>query len=61
VLRGSFVHQKSQENFERRTRQRVNAWDATPADFVDMLLQYLEKHIAPGVGMRAVKWHMAPV
>ncbi|RPD52149.1 ribosomal protein S10 [Lentinus tigrinus ALCF2SS1-6] len=61
VLRGPFVHKKSQENFERRTHKRVvKAWDAHP-DAVDMLVQYLEKHIAPGVGMRAVKWHRAPV
>ena len=61
VLRGPFVHKKSQENFERRTHRRVvKAWDAHP-DVVDMLVQYLEKHIAPGVGMRAVKWQRAPV
>ncbi|TFK87128.1 ribosomal protein S10 [Polyporus arcularius HHB13444] len=61
VLRGPFVHKKSQENFERKTHKRVvKAWDAHP-DVVDMLVQYLEKHIAPGVGMRAVKWRRAPV
>ena len=26
-----------------------------------MLVQYLEKHIAPGVGLRTVKWQRAPV
>ncbi|KAI0739487.1 ribosomal protein S10 [Daedaleopsis nitida] len=61
VLRGPFVHKKSQENFERRTHKRVvKAWDAHP-DVVNMLVQYLEKHIAPGVGMRTVKWQRAPV
>ncbi|KAI0363699.1 ribosomal protein S10 [Pilatotrama ljubarskyi] len=61
VIRGPFVHKKSQENFERRTHKRViKAWDAHP-DVVDMLVQYLEKHLAAGVGMRAVKWTRAPV
>ncbi|KAI1787480.1 ribosomal protein S10 [Ganoderma leucocontextum] len=61
VLRGPFVHKKSQENFERRTHKRVvKAWDANP-EVVDMLVQYLEKHVAPGVGLRTVKWRRAPV
>lgn len=61
VLRGPFVHKKSQENFERKTHKRlVKAWDADP-EVVDMLVQYLEKHIAPGVGLRTVKWQRAPV
>ena len=61
VLRGPFVHKKSQENFERKTHKRVvKAWDANP-EVVDMLVQYLEKHIAPGVGLRTVKWQRAPV
>ncbi|KAI0349835.1 ribosomal protein S10 [Trametes cingulata] len=61
VIRGPFVHKKSQENFERRTHKRlIKAWDAHP-DVVDMLIQYLEKHLAAGVGMRTVKWTRAPV
>ncbi|KAI0631594.1 ribosomal protein S10 [Trametes polyzona] len=61
VIRGPFVHKKSQENFERRTHKRViKAWDAHP-DVVDMLVQYLEKHLAAGVGLRTVKWTRAPV
>ena len=61
VLRGPFVHKKSQENFERRTHKRVvKAWDANP-EVVDMLVQYLQRHIAPGVGLRTVQWKRAPV
>ncbi|CDO70677.1 hypothetical protein BN946_scf184761.g15 [Trametes cinnabarina] len=61
VLRGPFVHKKSQENFERRTHKRVlKAWDAHP-EAVELLVQYLEKHIAAGVGMRVVRWTRAPV
>lgn len=61
VIRGPFVHKKSQENFERRTHKRaIKAWDADP-EVVDMLVQYLEKHLAAGVGLRTVKWARAPV
>ncbi|KAI0819701.1 ribosomal protein S10 domain-containing protein [Trametes gibbosa] len=61
VIRGPFVHKKSQENFERRTHKRlIKAWDANP-EAVDMLVQYLEKHLGAGVGFRAVKWTRAPV
>ena len=61
VPRSNFIFKKSQENFERKTHKRVvKAWDANP-EVVDMLVQYLEKHIAPGVGLRTVKWQRAPV
>ncbi|KAI8995202.1 ribosomal protein S10 [Trametes punicea] len=61
VLRGPFVHKKSQENFERRTHKRlIKAWDAHP-ETVGLLVQYVEKHIAAGVGMRVVQWTRAPV
>ena len=61
VPRGPFVHKKTQENLEHRTHRRtVTAWDAHP-DVIDMLVQYLERHVASGVGMRAVKWQRAPV
>lgn len=61
VLRGPFAHKKSQENFERRTHKRVlKAWDAHP-EVVRVLVQYLERHVVPGVGMRAVRWERAPV
>ncbi|RPD58299.1 hypothetical protein L227DRAFT_587249 [Lentinus tigrinus ALCF2SS1-6] len=53
VLRGPFVHKKTHKRV-------VKAWDAHP-DVVDMLVQYLQKHVAPGVGMRAVKWRRASV
>ena len=55
------MHKKTQENLEHRTHRRaVKGWDAHP-DVVDMLVQYLERHVASGVGMRAVKWQRAPV
>ncbi|KAI0328938.1 ribosomal protein S10 [Cubamyces sp. BRFM 1775] len=61
VIRAPFIYKKSQENFERRTHKRmIKAWDANP-EVVDMLVAYLEKHAAAGVGLRVVKWTRAPV
>ncbi|KAF7795287.1 hypothetical protein EIP86_006441 [Pleurotus ostreatoroseus] len=61
VLRGPFVHKKSQENFERRTYKRViKAWDAD-GEVVARWVRYLEKNLVPGVGMRVVRWERAPV
>ncbi|KAI6127080.1 ribosomal protein S10 domain-containing protein, partial [Pisolithus sp. B1] len=61
VIRGPFVHKKSQENFERRVHKRaIKAWDADP-EIVNMWVKYLRKHMMPGVGMRVTKWERAPV
>ncbi|KAH7886639.1 ribosomal protein S10 domain-containing protein [Phlebopus sp. FC_14] len=61
VLRGPFVHKKSQENFERRVHKRViKAWDAHP-EVVDMWVKYLVKHQMPGVGIRVTRWERAPL
>lgn len=61
VIRGPFVHKKSQENFERRTHKRlIKAWDAD-MEVVDRWVKYLEEHLMPGVGIRVVRWHRAPV
>ena len=61
VLRGPFVHKKSQENFERRVHKRViKAWDADPV-VVDRWVRYLRKHQMPGVGIRVTTWERAPL
>ncbi|KAH9939708.1 ribosomal protein S10 [Epithele typhae] len=61
VIRGPFVHKKSQENFERVTHKRaLKAFDAHP-DVVEVLVQYVERHVPPGVGVRCVRWDRAPV
>ncbi|KIM64488.1 hypothetical protein SCLCIDRAFT_1213310 [Scleroderma citrinum Foug A] len=61
VIRGPFVHKKSQENFERRVHKRaIKAWDAN-SEVVDMWVKYLRKHMMPGVGMRVTRWERAPV
>ncbi|KAG8215801.1 ribosomal protein S10 domain-containing protein [Butyriboletus roseoflavus] len=52
VLRGPFIHKKSQENFERRVHKRViKAWDADPVISGQM----------PGVGIRVTTWERAPL
>ncbi|KAG6373585.1 ribosomal protein S10 domain-containing protein [Boletus reticuloceps] len=61
VLRGPFVHKKSQENFERRVHKRViKAWDAD-ALIVDRWVRYLRTHQLPGVGIRVTTWERAPL
>ncbi|KAF9242799.1 ribosomal protein S10 domain-containing protein [Melanogaster broomeanus] len=61
VIRGPFVHKKSQENFERRVHKRViKAWDADP-EVVDRWVKYLRKHQMPGVGIRVTRWERAPL
>ncbi|KAL4072008.1 ribosomal protein S10 domain-containing protein [Scleroderma yunnanense] len=61
VIRGPFVHKKSQENFERRVHKRaIKAWDADP-DVVNMWVNYLRKHMMPGIGMRVTRWERAPI
>ncbi|KZV63059.1 hypothetical protein PENSPDRAFT_758282 [Peniophora sp. CONT] len=61
VIRGPFVHKKSQENFERRVHKRaITAYDADP-EVVDRMMLYLKKHSMAGVGMRVARWHRVPV
>lgn len=61
VLRGPFIHKKSQENFERRVHKRIiKAWDADPV-VVDRWVRYLRKHQMPGVGIRVTTWERAPL
>jgi ribosomal protein S10 len=56
VPRGSFIHKKSQENFERVTLRRlIQIQDAHPAA-VEVWLAYLRKHQYYGVGMKANVW-----
>ncbi|PVF97199.1 hypothetical protein CPB86DRAFT_760796 [Serendipita vermifera] len=56
VLRGPFVHKKSQENWERKTHKRaIKVWDCDPA-LLKGWLAYLERHGVEGVGMRITRW-----
>lgn len=61
VIRGPFVHKKSQENFERRVHKRaIKAWDAD-SEVVTVWVKYLRKHMMSGVGMRVTRWERASV
>ncbi|KAJ7280371.1 hypothetical protein C8J57DRAFT_1302439 [Mycena rebaudengoi] len=61
VLRGPFVHKKSQENFERKVHRRgLMVWDAD-SEVVERWFKYLRRHAMGGVGMRCVKWERMPI
>jgi small subunit ribosomal protein S10 len=61
VLRGPFVHKKSQENFERKVHRRgLKAYDADP-EVVELWFKYLQRHAMGGVGMRCVRWERMPM
>lgn len=57
VPRGSFIHKKSQENFERKTLRRlVQIKDGNP-ETVQIWLAFLKKHAYYGIGMKANVWN----
>ncbi|CAG8796974.1 19745_t:CDS:2 [Cetraspora pellucida] len=56
VIRGPFVHKKSQENFERKTHKRLLVIKDTNRAVVDRWLWYLTQNCPPGVGMRVTLW-----
>lgn len=61
VLKGPFVHKKSQENFQRRVHKRViKVWDAD-IEVVDRWLHFLRIHSMGGVGMRAEIYRNLPL
>jgi small subunit ribosomal protein S10 len=61
VLKGPFVHKKSQENFERRIHKRViKVWDADVA-VVERWLHFLRVHCMNGVMMRAEIYRHFPL
>jgi small subunit ribosomal protein S10 len=61
VLRGPFVHKKSQENWEKKVYKRaVKVWDCDRA-LLDGWLKYLENHGMGGVGMRITRWEWVPM
>ncbi|KAH7321878.1 ribosomal protein S10 domain-containing protein [Rhexocercosporidium sp. MPI-PUGE-AT-0058] len=61
VPRGSFVHKKSQENFERRTVRRLIQIRDGEAQAQELWLAFLRKHAYYGVGMKANVWEFAGV
>lgn len=56
VPRDSFIHKKSQENFERITLRRlIQIQDGHP-ETVELWLAFLRKHAYYGIGMKANVW-----
>lgn len=61
VPRSTFVHKKSQENFERITLRRlIQIRDGNP-ESVQIWLAFLQKHAYYGVGMKANVWEFSPL
>lgn len=61
MIKGPFVHKKSQENFERRVHKRViKVWDADVA-VVERWLHFLRVHCMDGVTMRAEIYRHFPL
>jgi ribosomal protein S10 len=56
VPRGSFIHKKSQENFERKTlRRMIQIKDGHP-ETVELWLSFLKENAYYGIGMKANIW-----
>ncbi|CAG8524113.1 17051_t:CDS:2 [Acaulospora morrowiae] len=56
VIRGPFVHKKSQENFERKTHKRLLTIRDTDREVVERWLWYLTRNCPAGVGMKVTLW-----
>lgn len=53
TIRGPFIHAKSKDNWERKTRSRIiKAWDCTPEVF-ELLVSLAEKYAIPNLEMKA--------
>ncbi|KAK0099676.1 mitochondrial 37S ribosomal protein rsm10 [Cadophora gregata] len=61
VPRGSFIHKKSQENFERRTLRRLIQIRDGEAEAQELWLAFLRKHAYYGVGMKANVWEFSSI
>ncbi|KAG4414238.1 hypothetical protein IFR04_012644 [Cadophora malorum] len=61
VPRGSFIHKKSQENFERRTVRRLIQIRDGEAQAQELWLAFLRKHAYYGVGMKANVWEFSGI
>lgn len=59
VPRGSFIHKKSQENFERRTVRRLVQIKDGDAETQEIWLAFLRKHAYYGIGMKANVWEFS--
>jgi ribosomal protein S10 len=61
VPKGSFIHKKSQENFERKTLRRlIQIKDGAP-ETVEVWLAFVKKYAYYGIGMKANIWEFEKV
>jgi ribosomal protein S10 len=56
VPKGSFIHKKSQENFERKTLRRLIQIKDGGAETVEVWLAFVRKYAYYGIGMKANVW-----
>ncbi|KAI9049328.1 hypothetical protein LZ554_007172 [Drepanopeziza brunnea f. sp. 'monogermtubi'] len=61
VPRGSFIHKKSQENFERKTVRRLIQIKDGEAEAQELWLAFLRKHAYYGIGMKANVWEFTKI
>ena len=54
--KGSFIHKKSQENFERKTLRRLIQIQDGEAETVQVWLAFVRKYAYYGIGMKANVW-----
>lgn len=57
--KGSFIHKKSQENFERRTVRRLIQIKDGEVESQEVWLAFLRKHAYYGIGMKANVWEFS--
>ncbi|KAE9374881.1 ribosomal protein S10, partial [Stipitochalara longipes BDJ] len=56
VPKGSFIHKKSQENFERKTLRRLIQIKDGERETVEIWLAFIQKYAYYGIGMKANVW-----
>ncbi|MCJ1430484.1 mitochondrial 37S ribosomal protein rsm10 [Sticta canariensis] len=56
IPRSSFIHKRSQENFERITLRRLIQIQDGNTETVEIWLAFLRKHAYYGIGMKANVW-----
>ena len=54
--KGSFIHKKSQENFERKTLRRLIQIKDGERETVEVWLAFVNKYAYYGIGMKANVW-----
>ncbi|ODQ83147.1 hypothetical protein BABINDRAFT_159596 [Babjeviella inositovora NRRL Y-12698] len=53
TIRGPFIHAKSKDNWERKTRSRlIKCWDCTPEVF-ELMMSVVEKYGIPNLGVKS--------